>query len=348
MPFEDVTLEVPSETIERWPTAPVVEAETRLLEKAVVLSVSFHLLGRQRKVDSRRIEVKAADDEPVRITSNNGLLQPTATERIRQPDPKSINVTKRLFEGDEYRAITTLDSQIKTYLATKCLPFPMRVGMYLLPIALIHEVDAKIEAYAELREELVDQFLAVYPSLLDQAREKLGDLFDEADYSPPDVAETKFGFRTQYVNLGLPGHLKDIDKAMFERERQKAERYWSEATEDIRLALREGMLELVDHAVTQLTGKADGKKRAIRDGFAERIQDFLATFNARNLTNDAELQAIVEQAKFIFGERTDEELRNSPSARTSIRMGFEDVRESLNKMIETKPTRGIRFTDDAE
>jgi len=78
----------------------------------------------------------------------------------------------------------------------------------------------------------------------------------------------------------------------------------------------------------------------------QRVQEFLRTFDARNLTNDAELRAVVEQARYIFGQRTDEELRNSPAARTAIKIGFEDVRESLTKMLETKPTRRIRLADE--
>lgn len=340
MPFEFEEMSTEDRALaEAGAVAPVVEAETRLLEKAVVLAVSFHLLGRQRKVDSRRILVRAPED-----TFPDMPVDPHSD--AKQPDPKRIHVTKRIFESDEYKAITTLDGQIKTYLAGRCLPFPMRAGMYLLPIALIHEVDGKIEAYAELREGLVGQFIAVYPSLLPEARDKLGDLFDETDYPPPDVAEAKFGLQTHYVNLGLPGRLRDIDKQLFERERQKAEKYWSEATEDIRIALREGMLELVEHAVTQLTGKADGKRRAIRDGFAERIQDFLKTFDARNLTNDLELQTVVERARSVFEGRTDEELRHDGTARAAVRMAFEEVKENLNKMLETKPTRGIRFAEE--
>lgn len=76
-----------------------------------------------------------------------------------------------------------------------------------------------------------------------------------------------------------------------------------------------------------------------RDTLIGNIQEFINTFNQRNLLGDEELAYLVEKAKEILVGVNANLLRQDGSTRDRIQKQFADIDATLATMVTTKITR---------
>lgn len=297
---------------------PMNAAQPGLAERAVCISVRAGRLGNRKKLDADEIQVDA--------------------------DPDAVSASKELLDSDEWKAVKNLDSDVARYLKRKCLPSMFREGVWLVPVPMIETIDLQLSEYAQRRADLVEAFVAAYPGKVAEARGRLRGLYRDSDYPTVDRVRRAFTFTWQYVALGVPGQLSEISTAMLEREREKAERQWSEAQTEIQKVLRAAMQELVDHMVDRL--KPDpktGKPKVFAGSTIDKLSEFLADFKFRNITNDAQLEGLVARAKELLSGRTAEDIRTSEALRGSVASGLASIKSSLDGLCGPRPARKIRL-----
>ncbi len=288
-----------------------------LARKTVFVKLRMGLLGNSRKVSSSQVEVDA--------------------------DKSSIHVSKSLLDSRELEAIRKLDGEIRRYLYSMCLPF--EPGIHLLPIPLIETVDAKLREFQAKRQELVDVFLAAYPSLCQEAAVRLRTLYNPLDYPPVDDVRAEFSAAWQYVSYGVPEQLRAVSQRMFQEERDKAAGRMAEAYTEVRQVLREAMVELVAHLRDRLMDQPDGAPQRLRESTVEKLREFLDTFDFRNVTNDQELKDQVERARQVLLGTTTDAIRNTTDLRTRIREGMADIAARLEPLVSDRVGRKFRFNE---
>lgn len=295
-----------------------------IFERAVCLSIEIGKPGKSKKGNIDAIETDA--------------------------DKDVLKLSKTIFDGDEWSAITAIDTAIHNYLKPAngvCLESKiLRGGMHLVPIDLIEAVDAKLAAFAVEREERVAAFMAVYDSMVEQSRERLKSQFNPADYPRAEAVSEKFYIDREYVTLGVPGKLKAVSAHIFAREKEQAENKWREAAGEIQVALRQAMADLVGYMVDRLTPKPDGGRKVLTAAGVEKLTSFIDTFKARNITDDADLEELVGKAHDILDGRDVESLRKDDAVRREIVEQFGELKTSLDGMLANAPRRRIKLTDD--
>ena len=117
------------------------------------------------------------------------------------------------------------------------------------------------------------------------------------------------------------------------------------ATDEIMLAHRVAMSELTNHLIDRLTGTGDGKVKTFKKSMIEKFNEFLDGFAARNIAEDGELDKLVKKAKQLLEGVEPEKLREDASIQEKLKSGFEDVKKSLDSMLENK---GRKFRIDTE
>lgn len=292
----------------------------RIWDRAVCINISFERFGTTKKVNGALVEVDA--------------------------DKELIRTSKTLLQCDQLKAICQLDTSARGYLKSRCLPSPFRSGIYLLPVDLLQEVEYRLRAFKTEREGLVSEFAAAYELLVEDARTRLRALFDDSDYPSTDALARSFGMSWNYVTFGVPGQLRRISKELFARESAKAAAQWTEALSDVQRLLRVSMTELVDHMVDRLTPDKRGKRKVFRDSIVGNVRDFLSVFDARNITDDTELRALVERARGLLTNVNAADLRKSNDVRSAVRDGFAAIRDQLDTMVTDRPIRPITFEDE--
>jgi hypothetical protein len=263
----------------------------------------------------------------------------SASEMIAtDTDTTLFRVSKDLIDPKELKPIRRADANLKAWLAGRAVPSSIiRGGMYLIPLAMLEEVDREITGFKAKREELVREFVDRYEELKAEARERLKGCYNECEYPPAGEVFDAFGVEARWLTFDVPAALKSLNRSVYEREKKKAELQWSYAADEIRDALRASYAELVT-AMTEKLGEdpETGKPRVFRDSYADKLKEFLATFEARNLTNDEELSRLTLQAKELLRGVNPKDLREQKDFRAKVAEGFEQIKRQMSGMVTTK------------
>lgn len=294
--------------------------------KALHLKLEFHKLGNSRKVKTSQISV-------------NGETEDNKT------DKSLVRVSKKLLDSPELKAIGSADSELKSYLQLMVLPFD--TGVRLVPFKAVEEVTKKLRIHARKRELLVDAFIGVYQQEIERARTRLGPLFSELDYPSTETVKAEFSFAYQFINYGAPTELQRINPDIFEEEREKAAVALREATEEIKAMMRATVAGLVEKLTEALTPAEGGKKKKLYDTTVTNLQDWLKTFDLRNVTDDRELARIVQRAKDVISGVDMERIRNSETFKMSVRQDMEEVGKLLKPLV-TSNVRKLRLSEELQ
>ena len=133
-------------------------------------------------------------------------------------------------------------------------------GVYLIPIALVEEVEAKLVSFAAKREQLVDAFVEAYPAQVQDAKQRLRSAFSANDYRASERVKMLFGMEWRYVAFSVPGRTHTVSRELFKSEHEKAARQRQEALEEVRARLRTHLSEHVNHLVERLTSPGPDSK----------------------------------------------------------------------------------------
>ena len=121
----------------------------------------------------------------------------------------------------------------------------------------------------------------------------------------------------------------------------------AEAYESARMILRAAMLDFVEHLMIECRPSKDGEgRRRFSNTWIEKVESFEASFEARNITNDAELKALVAKAAKITKGIDATDLRDNESLRAKVRAEFDKLKADIAAgMTSTSGQRAIVLTD---
>jgi hypothetical protein len=296
----------------------------KITESTVFVTVRFGLMGNSKKVRAESGDVSGANTIGVNTDANLNLLR----------------VQKTLLESKELEAIKTADGRLKTYLETVWLPYDM--GIKLLPVGLLPTVEQRLQAYKLERQNLIEVFVSAYYDLCLTAKARLGSLYNPLDYPSSESIRSRFRFDWQYVSLAIPEHLKGISADLYKAEAIKAEAKFADAANDIFILMREDLLDKVTHLSQRLEPSPDGKVKKLHSTAVSALQDFLSTFQFRNIVDDKQLDAVCAKLKTLVAGVSADGLRDNDTAKAALQAKLETVKGQLTKLVETVPGRKIR------
>jgi hypothetical protein len=297
-------------------TQPQFQPDTSgedLSRRTFHIQIEFSRLGNSKKVNNSQVTVDA--------------------------DKDLIRVNKKLLDSPELDLIRQADSELMNYLSSTCLPFAK--GVRLIPRIMQADVTKKLREHATKRELLIDGFMRVYDIEKQRAEYRLAGLYNAADYPPAAQVRNKFSFNWRFITFGPPAELASIDRTAYEEEREKAEKEMSTAVQEITTVMRTTVAQMMFRLQESLTPKEDGKQRKLYDSAVESLQQFLSTFNLRNVVNDRELAAQVERARAVLSGVSVEALKTTDGLRETVRKSMEEIGGQIETLVGS-PIRKIR------
>lgn len=265
-----------------------------------------------------------------------------------EADRALLSASKRLLcQPKGLHKILALNRKASAVVAQYCVPSPFRGGMSLVPYGVVDRVHKELTAISAEREAAVDAFVASLEDEKATAKERLKELYRETDYPDAVALRQAFSFGWRLVNFGVPDALQNINAEIFAQEREKQAQKLSQATDDIRQAMRQSLAELIDKMVERLTPGEDGKPKMLLKSYGDNLRQFLDLFSLRDVTNDADLAAMVARAKELVAGVDVERLRKDVDLRAPLAQAFEQVAQQLDGMIVERPKgyRQIKFDD---
>lgn len=255
-------------------------------------------------------------------------------------DQDLVTVAKDLLDSQELRDIVTYDDITKRWVKEKTVQSPLlRSSAYLLDVDALPEMYSYLEQRKKDRGPLVKAVRKAYPGLIEVAKKRLGPLFDITQYPRVEAVEALFVFEWQVIEISTPNEkLRTISKALFEKEKEKAERVWQSAVGQINDALTEGMQEVVKHMADRLGGGDEPPKR-FRESALKKVTDFLDNFKQRNLAGSAELDRLAGDARKLLSGVTVKDVRKDADLQKRLRLGIGEIKITLDKMMEARPAR---------
>lgn len=321
-----------------------IETGKKIAKETVVLELHIRAPGFTRTINSKSFlahlgtmtaeEIAALTDQERQIIAD----YQSRKEQSGKTDPSFLHISQDLIDYKEIKSIATHDNKFAEWVVGRSVPSPMLAhGLYLVPLSMAEEIDGAIKNFVQQRRKLVDHFEEKYTALKLDAETKRGPFFNEGDYPPFKTIREKYRVEARYLSFNVPAALEQINRELYEREKQKVSLQWAEAAQDVRDALRVGFQGLVDHFAERL-GKDEktGKPKVFHGTAVTKLQEFLTTFENRDLTNDAELASLVSQAKQLVQGVDPADLRKDDGLRTALETGFNQIAEQADSLITVR------------
>lgn len=303
---------------------PIVDSlpdeETNLFDRSIVLSLKTNGIGIIRTINTDALEVEA--------------------------DKSMLHLTKELIKSEELKAIWKLDASMRLWLKSRSMqPRFFHHGTYLVPLASLANVNAKIKTYVETeRPALVKALVAAWDEILVEAKNGLKEWFNRGEYLSKEEVARQFTVDYKFYRFPRLDKSEGVDPAIYKEQMAIAEIEVREATEEVKTMLRTSLAELTDKLYERLTAEEDeGKKKTLRKDAFNKLAEFLDAFNAKNIVNDTALAAVVDRMRGVMSGLTIEAVKNSEELQARLAENIGAVKTDMDKLVELKPTRKLEM-----
>src|SRR5262245_22751897 len=146
-------------------------------------------------------------------------------------DKTMLHLAKSILDSAELRELKAYDHETAGWFRARATDHPMLAGgWYLLSTDFIEDAEAYLDARLAGRQAKIDAFIAVYPAKVEDARKRLGPMFDPSEYPAKSELRAAFTMEWSWMQIETPkGKLSAVSNAVFEREKKKAALYWADA-----------------------------------------------------------------------------------------------------------------------
>jgi hypothetical protein len=261
-------------------------------------------------------------------------------------DKALLSLSKQLLDSPELVKIEKFDTAFKARIRALAYTSYFKGGVHMIPIVQVPDAEAIITDAIPKREALVDNAVAMYATRINETLKRLGPIGHFADYPTAEQFRKRFYVEYSYVTFDTPSKLKNISAAIFQHEKDKAQKKLESVAGECQQAMRAGLLNLLEHLEERLTPGADGKPKRLHETTVGHLNDFLATFELRNVTDDAELGKVVEEARKVMKGLDRKVLKSDELIRQKVVQQLTGVTAALDPLVIDKATRLIDLDDE--
>jgi hypothetical protein len=246
----------------------------------------------------------------------------------------AARVNKHLLAGrSELEVINQHVGIIRTYLYDVTLPWSDS-GLRLLTTAKFMEFNQRMQEYEDKFNQLVDDFVTAYPTLITAQAMALGDMFNRTEYPTADDIKHRFEFRVNYMPVPTSGDFRiDVGNEAQQELQSKLQKLADERIEhamsDIKTRLKDHLARMSDRLSVDTVG-GELKTRMFHNSLLDTAHELCALAKDLNITQDAELeQARVALKNAISGIAVDD-LRKDIPTRTEVKKEVDAILSKFN------------------
>ena len=212
------------------------------------------------------------------------------------------------------------------------------------PIRLIRQddlstFDVQMTTLRAELDEAVQQLDEHYGELRSAARQRLGRLFNPADY--PESLRGLFAVNWDFPSVDPPPYLQQLSPELYQQECRRVQARFDEAVQLAEQAFTEELAKLVSHLTERLSGQEDGKPQAFRDSAVENLGEFFERFRHLDVRSNEQLDGLVAQAQRTIRGVEPQQLRDNSSLRQHVATQLAGVQATLDGLLVDRPRRNI-------
>ena len=181
-----------------------------------------------------------------------------------------------------------------------------------------------------IRQQVIDE----WQQTIQDARARLGPLFSPSDYGSAEDAAAAFDMGYRYVPIAeTPAILQHLAADTYQADLERTRKETEKELEAFREHLRVTLFEIVENMRKTLM-KPDGEKRVFGKRFFKRLDEFLGTFDSKNLSDDGALQGIVNQLRMVANGTDVAALKQSSETQASLDASLSEITDVMTDMIQ--------------
>jgi len=244
---------------------------------------------------------------------------------------RAAQVQKNLLADDpRLSTINKYAAEIRNWVARVTLPWTDS-GLRLVTTKQFVDFKQGMDAHKAHFDQLVADFVQMYPTLISAQAFKLGGMFDRSEY--PSDAEVASKFNIRFSFMPVP-HGKDFRVDIADDiARELREQYESDFAKRVNDVNREHWSRLktaLDKMVDRLGVDEGGKNKVFRDTLVENALEVCDLLRLTNVTNDADLEAARKEVEQALLGVSLEELRKNNAIRTDVKAQVEGILDKFN------------------
>ena len=200
----------------------------------------------------------------------------------------------------------------------------------LLPTIRIEQFMTELEQHRTKFNELLDNFIVKYPSIVSDAAFKQGDMFDRSAYPEPHIVRGKF--RIQEFISAVPENdfRNSISGVLAEDLAQHYQRQTESIVNEVMSDAAERLItiaERISSACAEPESSDDGKvrRKKIYENTINSAREICDVLKEFNLTDNDELEGARAQLETALRDVTLEDLRESSYIRSKVKDSVDDM-----------------------
>ena len=211
----------------------------------------------------------------------------------------------------------------------------------LLPVINLTRFHTEYREHEKKFYELVEDFLAKYPSIVSNMAFVQGDMFDRSEY--PDVTELRHRFSVDLIQSEVPtGDFRcQIAQDLLDDMTLHYEKQAKKMVEDILAKQTEQLVDVMESisycCETETTigdnGEVKVRRRRLYDSTLEKARELCDTFRNFNLVADPKLEQARASLEQVLSNVTIDELRNSDTKRVVVKESIDDILKNFGVSV---------------
>ena len=251
-----------------------------------------------------------------------------------------LSAGKKLLDTKHprFKAVNSVRNRARSYWSSISLPFP-EPAIRLVRQDALEAFQTQMTEFQEELSEAVALLDEEYAELKRAARQRLGSLYNEADY-PASLAGL-FEVSWDFPSVEPPSYLQQLNPQLYEQERRRVQARFDEAVALAEQAFIDELSQLVSHLTERLGGQEDGRPKVFRDSAVGNLREFFERFGSLNVRSNEQLDALVSQCRRIVEGVQPQELRDSGGLRQQVATQLSGVQSVLDGLLVDRPRRRV-------
>ena len=251
-----------------------------------------------------------------------------------------LSAGKKLIDTrhPSFKGVTAVKNRAVSFWKSMTLPYP-EGGVRLIRQDQVEQFDAQMREFQSELAEAVETLDRHYAELKTAARQRLGTLFNNADY--PESLEGMFSIEWDFPSVEAPEYLQQLNPELYQQECQRVQQRFDEAVRLAEEAFISELAKLVSHLTERLSGQIDNKPKVFRDSAIGNLTEFFERFRQLNVQSNEQLDSLVADAQRIVSGVEPRQLRDNGALRRHVATELSRVQSVLDGLLVDRPRRNI-------
>lgn len=252
-------------------------------------------------------------------------------------DENAFETRKRLLVGadEKLKAIHKVIDEARVAHYEMTLPWTTtglndlgrRTGGRLLPNTLFVDYTTKMAQFKTSMVKALNEFVPLYPSLMDKAKAKLGRSFNLAEYPNPSSIGAHFDLSFDFQPIPKGDDFKGLPSAQLKALANKINENTRRMTEN---AMQDVWMRLYD-AVSRMAERLSSPDKTFHNTLVENVRDVARLLAHVNVTGDAKIETIRKRVEKELCQNDAATLREKPVLRLKVGAMATSIVQEMNK-----------------